>query len=175
MTLPVEDKARKAIPLWDGCIMYFPKALMAVAEVSRIGNEQHNPGEPLHWAKDKSTDQKNTAIRHMVDHDTGLIRDTDGARHLAKAAWRVLAWLETEIEAEDARAKRGEKELRQNGEEEGGGEGAPTPPQQSSLPQEASNVNQTGSGLDRQGSSPTVGNINRSVRSYGPGDRILGR
>lgn len=100
--LPTEDKARKALPIFDGCLMYFPDALLAVSEVSRIGNEQHNPGEPLHWARGKSMDQFNTGLRHQMDHRLGVRYDSDGARHLAKAAWRILAALQLDIEAETA-------------------------------------------------------------------------
>lgn len=97
--LPSDAKARKALPIWTGVMDYFPKAIAAVAEVSRIGNDQHNPGQPLHWAKGKSTDHVDCAGRHLLEH--GII-DTDGGRHTAKAAWRVLALLEMEIEAEEA-------------------------------------------------------------------------
>lgn len=98
--LPSDDKERKALPIFDGVLLYFPDALLAVAEVSRIGNEQHNPGEPLHWARGKSMDQYNTALRHLMDHRLGTRYDGDGARHLAKAAWRVLAALQLDIEQE---------------------------------------------------------------------------
>jgi hypothetical protein len=70
--LPVADSDRKQFPIWSGVLMYFPDAMAAVAEVSKIGNDQHNPGEPLHWARDKSTDQMNPAIRHMLDHARGI-------------------------------------------------------------------------------------------------------
>lgn len=74
---------------------YFPDALIAVAALSFIGNEQHNPGEPLHWARDKSTDQEDTLLRHLFEAGT---LDTDGVRHSAKVAWRALAALQLEIE-----------------------------------------------------------------------------
>lgn len=93
--LPTEAKARKALPVCTGVLDYFPDALAAVAEVSRIGNEQHNPGQPLHWAKEKSADHEDALIRHLMDR--GKI-DTDGSRHSAKVAWRALAMLQTEIE-----------------------------------------------------------------------------
>lgn len=97
--LPTSDEDRKALPIWDGVVMYFPDALAAIAAVSKAGNDQHNPGEPLHWARGKSMDQMNTAFRHMLDHGVG--RRYDGKeRHLAKAAWRILAALQLDIEAE---------------------------------------------------------------------------
>lgn len=91
----VDPKARKATPIYSGVIRYFPDALVAVAEVSRIGNEQHHPGEPLHWDRLKSTDELDALARHLVD--AGKF-DSDGARHSAKVAWRALANLQKEIE-----------------------------------------------------------------------------
>lgn len=97
-----DDKTRKGYPVLTGVLDYFPDALLAVAEVSRLGNDQHNPGQPLHWAKEKSTDHGNTAVRHIMQRGT---RDSDGGRHTAKAAWRILAMLQTEIETEQRLAK----------------------------------------------------------------------
>ena len=92
---------RKAMPLASGVLDYFPDALLVVAEVSRIGNEQHHPGEPLHWDKSKSTDEADALMRHLLDRGT---LDTDGVRHSAKVAWRALALLQRELDAEDADA-----------------------------------------------------------------------
>jgi Domain of unknown function (DUF5664) len=96
---PTAAAARKALPVCTGCLDYFPDALLAVAELSRIGNDQHNPGQPLHWAKDKSTDEPDALLRHLIDRGT---LDTDGVRHSAKVAWRALALLQREIEGERA-------------------------------------------------------------------------
>jgi hypothetical protein len=95
--LPTEAKDRKALPICTGVLDYFPDALAAVAEVSRIGNDAHNPGQPLHWARGKSTDQEDCLVRHLLQRGT---LDTDGGRHSAKVAWRALAILQLEIEAE---------------------------------------------------------------------------
>lgn len=98
MTIKRETvEERKALPIATGVLDYFPDALLAVAEVSRIGNEQHHPGEPLHWDKSKSTDQADALMRHLLDR--GKV-DTDGTRHSAKVAWRALALLQTELDAE---------------------------------------------------------------------------
>lgn len=94
--LPTDPKARKNVPIATGVLDYFPDALAAVAEVSRIGNEQHNPGKPLHWDRSKSTDEADALMRHFVERGT---IDSDGARHSAKVAWRALALLQKEIEA----------------------------------------------------------------------------
>jgi glutamate dehydrogenase/leucine dehydrogenase len=98
--LPIDATARKLIPIWTGVLLYFPDVMAAVAEVSRVGNDQHNPNQELHWAREKSTDQMNTAIRHMIDHSTGSAKDTDGTYHLAKAIWRLCAELQLYIEQE---------------------------------------------------------------------------
>lgn len=96
MTLPTDPKARKAAPVARGVLDYFPDALVAVAELSRIGNEQHNPGQDMHWAKEKSTDHADCIVRHLIDRGT---TDTDGVRHSAKIAWRALALLQIELDA----------------------------------------------------------------------------
>jgi Domain of unknown function (DUF5664) len=98
--LPTDPKARKAAPIWTGVMMYFPAVWAEVCRISVLGNEQHNPGEPLHWARGKSMDQMDAAFRHMLDHGTGNIRDTDGSFHLAKAIWRLCAELQLTIEKE---------------------------------------------------------------------------
>ena len=95
--LPTEAKARKQYPIATGVVDYFPDALAAIAHVSFVGNEQHNPGSPLHWDRTKSTDEADTAMRHFTERGT---LDKDGLRHTAKFAWRALAILQKEIEAE---------------------------------------------------------------------------
>lgn len=94
-TLPTNGTERKAYPIASGVLDYFPDALVAIAHVSFVGNQQHNPGEPLHWARDKSTDEADTMLRHFLERGT---LDKDGIRHTAKMAWRALALLQKEIE-----------------------------------------------------------------------------
>ena len=103
--LPHDYKARKAIPLYSFLTGYFPDAIVEVVKVAVAGTEQHNPGEPLHWAREKSTDQLNTAMRHLFDHGAGARYDQDGTMHLAKAAWRILAEIQLLCEKRDAAAK----------------------------------------------------------------------
>ena len=95
MSLPQDAKRRKGMPIACGVLDYFPDAIAAIAEVSRIGNDQHNPGQPLHWAREKSTDHADCIARHLIER--GLL-DVDGVRHSAKLAWRALALLQTELE-----------------------------------------------------------------------------
>jgi hypothetical protein len=93
-----EAQARKDTPIYSGVLKYFPRALAEVARLSRVGNDQHNPGKPLHWDRAKSGDELDALTRHLVD--AGTI-DTDGTRHSAKVAWRALANLEKELEGEN--------------------------------------------------------------------------
>lgn len=87
---------RKAEPVHSGVLMYFPDALAAVARVSKAGNDKHNPGEPLHWARGKSTDQMDCLARHALTPEA--IDAESGETELAHAAWRVLAQLQLQQE-----------------------------------------------------------------------------
>ena len=102
--LPSDPKERKAIPLSSGVLDYFPSALIEVAKVSQLGNDQHNPGQPLHWSRLKSFDHADTMQRHFTERGT---IDTDGARHSAKMVWRALAILQLELEEAGAPLARG--------------------------------------------------------------------
>lgn len=98
-----DAKDRKERPLFSGVLRYFPDALLEVAHCSFVGNKQHNGEDaPLHWAKEKSTDEPDALARHLLDAGT---RDTDGVRHSTKVAWRALAMLQREIEAERSEAQ----------------------------------------------------------------------
>lgn len=97
--LPIpEAQQRKETPIYSGVLKYFPNAIAEVAKISFVGNEQHNPGEPLHWDRNKSQDELDALMRHLTDHARGDAVDNDGCRHLAKVAWRALAMLEKELE-----------------------------------------------------------------------------
>lgn len=96
-TLPTTPAERKTFPIVSGVLDYFPDAIAAVAHLSYVGNEQHNPGSPMHWDRTKSTDESDTLVRHLMQRGS---LDIDGVRHSAKMAWRALALLQKEIEAE---------------------------------------------------------------------------
>jgi len=87
--LGTDPKERKGIPIYSGVIAYFPRALAAVAKLSKAGNDQHNPGKPLHWDRSKSGDELDALMRHVVDGDWDAV------------AWRALAHLEKELENAD--------------------------------------------------------------------------
>ena len=94
---PLPDSAaeRKKYPIWRGAMRYFPDAIAYVSHVSWVGNEQHNPGEEMHWARGKSNDQEDCIARHLLQAGT---MDDDGLLHTGKLAWRALALLQLELE-----------------------------------------------------------------------------
>lgn len=86
---------RKSFPVATGVIDYFPDAIAAVAEISFLGNQKHNPGQDLHWARGKSMDHADCIARHLIERG-----GFDGnMRHTAALAWRALALLQEELEA----------------------------------------------------------------------------
>lgn len=103
--MPVDSAKRKATPLCTGVLDYFPAALAAVARVSKFGNDKHNPGEPMHHARGKSTDHADCIARHLIDR--GVIDPESGESHTAELAWRALALLQEEEEARGAPMARG--------------------------------------------------------------------
>lgn len=104
-TLTTDSAQRKDIPMYSGCLMYFPAALAGVAMHSKAGNDKHNPGQPLHHSRGKSNDHVECIIRHLVDMgdlQAVIDRNKDEPRYTAdevKAllteananAWRALA------------------------------------------------------------------------------------
>lgn len=98
--LPTVPSERKAAPICSGVLDYFPLALAEVARVSKAGNDQHNPGQPLHWARGKSADHADCIARHLIERGTLDTSDPVPQRHSAKLAWRALALLQEELEAE---------------------------------------------------------------------------
>lgn len=96
-SLPENPLDRKNYPIASGVLDYFPDAIVAISQVSKAGNDQHNPGLPLRWTRSKSGDEADTCMRHFLQRGT---KDVDGQRHTAKAAWRILALLQKEIESE---------------------------------------------------------------------------
>lgn len=93
--LPTDSKERKATPIFSGFLAYFPLAVAAVAQLSLVGNKQHNPDSEMFWDRSKSGDEKDALVRHLLE--AGSI-DHDGIRHSAKVAWRAMANLEKELE-----------------------------------------------------------------------------
>lgn len=102
--LPHDAADRKAVPILKFLTTYFPDAIEELTKLCVQGNIQHNPErapEDITWAREKSTDQLDAGFRHIWDHCTQGRFDTDGQRHLIKAAWRMLAQAQLDIEEQD--------------------------------------------------------------------------
>lgn len=95
VSLPDDAADRESYPIAEGALYYFPNALAEVSKISKIGNDQHNPGEAMHWARSKSTNHADKIIRHLIDAGK---TDANGNRHSAYMAWRALALLQVELE-----------------------------------------------------------------------------
>ena len=95
-------------PVMAGFLDYFPDAVMAVAEVSFLGDAKHNKDNTsgvVFWNRGKSGDEADAIVRHLLQRgqwDTLEMRDgtTRKVRHSALAAWRAMANLQKEIEAD---------------------------------------------------------------------------
>ncbi len=105
--LPTGSAERKEFPMCTGVLDYFPAALAEVAHVSWVGNQKHNPGQPLHHARGKSMDHPDCIVRHTSERggwDRFEWTDENGAQqvrwvmHSAYVAWRALADLQQECE-----------------------------------------------------------------------------
>lgn len=82
---PEDDAERAKYPIGTFITEYFPNALAALAKHSWESNEKHNPGEPVHWAKDKSVGNIDRVFRHLIDGE------------MVHAAWRCLELIERQI------------------------------------------------------------------------------
>lgn len=91
--LPTDSAERKEMPIFSGLLNYFPLACAAISRHSKRGNDKHNPGEPLHWARGKSGDHADCIARHLIDHLT-IHAETGEYEEACAMAWRAMALLQ---------------------------------------------------------------------------------
>jgi hypothetical protein len=92
-------------PLFEGCINYFPRALLAVALVSEYGDRKYTPPGGDHytdgWTKvtNGNARYQNAELRHMFGAAMGSPYDDadSGLAHKAQKAWNALADLERDL------------------------------------------------------------------------------
>lgn len=99
LTLPTDSAERKNYPLLSGCLKYFPAALAGIANISKLGNDKHNPGQPMHHARGKSADHGDCILRHLTDTEDLLAAVSRGEAtaeqvliEASQLAWRALAY-----------------------------------------------------------------------------------
>jgi hypothetical protein len=93
-----DKKSNKEFPVFSGLIKYFPNALRQISNLSLVSNNIHNKGEPLHWAREKSSDHLDAMMRHLIEYAKGNEFDDDGQGHIIKVCWRALAQAQIDIE-----------------------------------------------------------------------------
>ncbi len=91
--LPTDAQERKNTPIYTGFMCFFPLAIAAVAQHSHASTEQHHPGEPCHWDKSKSTDERDSQARHLLNQAISISLDEE-IEHAKAGAWRAMANLE---------------------------------------------------------------------------------
>lgn len=100
------SKERKEVAVSRGLFAYFPDALALVARHSVRANEKHNPGEPVHWSRQKSADHEDCIARHSLAVAVDPDSLDDGAPHIICRAWRALAalqeWAEKQPKSDEA-------------------------------------------------------------------------
>ena len=83
--LPSDATERKSYEIFSGFFAYFPHAIAAVSRHSHNGSKQHNPDKPTTWDMDKSQDERDAMLRHMLEGDWEAV------------AWRAMSNLEREL------------------------------------------------------------------------------
>lgn len=82
-------------------------AFEAIAQVSWHGNNKHNPGQPLHHSREKSTDHPDCALRHLTNNATDPGGFDGPFMHAAALCWRMLMLTQIALEKSGARKARG--------------------------------------------------------------------
>lgn len=116
---PATDKAdsRKMdagkIPMWQGLINYFPRALVAVALVSEYGKRKYDPENPIFdtgWARVTNgiPRYKDAEMRHFIKETIGSDYDEESEMaHRAHKLWNDMAVLERDLRDGRVELRRG--------------------------------------------------------------------
>lgn len=84
------------IPVWRGCVSYFPRALEAIAEVSAIGAKKY-AWKGWESVPDGVARYSDALVRHLMAEERGVLDADTGLRHSAQVAWNALARLELQL------------------------------------------------------------------------------
>ena len=99
-----DSASRKLAPVDQGFMEYFPRAMSAVACMSRMASEKHNGKGKFGWSWDRSDDHGDCILRHQADK---WDLDEFGLPHAVAVAWRAMAQLQIELETQETRASVG--------------------------------------------------------------------
>lgn len=82
-------------PIYQGFIQYFPRAIEAVANVSKFGYEKYGTWGGWLGVEDGINRYMDAKCRHMIDEAKGEERAQDSQlRHAEHEAWGAMAKLE---------------------------------------------------------------------------------
>lgn len=84
-------------PVYNGFFLYFPRAIAAVANVSKFGSEKYNvPFADQNWRKVESARFRDAEGRHLLAGAAGeLYAEDSKLLHAAHKAWNAMQELET--------------------------------------------------------------------------------
>lgn len=88
------------VPIFQGLLDYFPRALLAVAEVSAAGAKKY-AWKGWESVPDGVNRYENAMGRHIVNESIQGKFDPEGFRHKAQRAWNDLAALELTLKEEE--------------------------------------------------------------------------
>lgn len=97
MTDQTKKQNKGKPPVYQGCLAYFPRALLAVAEVSEFGRQKYGADWTTKgWLDVSRGDLMDADARHMLKEVIeGPVNHEDGSLlHAAQHAWEALAALE---------------------------------------------------------------------------------
>ena len=100
------------LPVFQGFIQYFPRAIAAVAAVSLAGAVKYAGGKyPTKWREvpDGQLRYSDAMMRHMLEEAKGTIKDEGpggtNCLHLAQETWNNLARLELFLQEQEKAPK----------------------------------------------------------------------
>jgi hypothetical protein len=85
-------------PIVQGCLMYFPRALLEIANISKYGAEKYEVAyDDQNWARVEGGlgRYSDAEVRHLLGEFIDGPHDPESQlRHAAHRAWNALAYLE---------------------------------------------------------------------------------
>lgn len=89
-------------PIYQGFIKYFPRAIEAVASISKFGYEKYGTWGGWLGVDDGMNRYMDAKCRHMIDEAKGEERASDSKLlHAAHEAWNAMAKLELLIREQE--------------------------------------------------------------------------
>lgn len=89
-------------PIYNGFIAYFPRAIEAVANISKFGHDKYGTWGGWLGVENGLARYQDAKCRHMIDEAKGQERAADSQLlHAAHEAWGAMAKLELLLRRQD--------------------------------------------------------------------------